>query len=81
MKAAPKLTAPLLVLLARHDRYTSVADNRRLLRATASRDKSLAVYPGSYHGWDLLYYAPYKTRVSDRVFTFLLRHSASGAAQ
>jgi alpha-beta hydrolase superfamily lysophospholipase len=74
-ESAPRLKAPLLVLIARHDGYASVADNRRLVRAAASADKELAVYPGYFHGWDLLYKAPYKARAIALVFEFLREHS------
>jgi dienelactone hydrolase len=71
MRAAPKIEAPLLVLIARSDGYSSVADNRRLVDAAASSDKRLVVYPEDWHGWDLLYHAPYKARVNALVFDFL----------
>jgi dienelactone hydrolase len=75
MESAPRLKAPLLVLIARNDGYSSVADNRRLVRAAGSTEKKLAVYPGSWHGWDLLYKAPYKARADALVFEFLREHS------
>jgi alpha-beta hydrolase superfamily lysophospholipase len=75
MHAAPKIDAPLLVLIARNDGYSSVADNRALVRAAGSMDKRLVVYPEDWHGWDLLYHAPYKARVTALVFDFLRKHS------
>jgi dienelactone hydrolase len=75
MHAAPKIEAPLLVLMARNDGYSSVADNRALVRAAGSMDKRLVVYPEDWHGWDLLYHAPYKARVNALVFDFLSKHS------
>jgi alpha-beta hydrolase superfamily lysophospholipase len=75
MESAPRLQAPLLVLIARRDGYSSVADNRRLVRAAGPADKELAVYPGAWHGWDLLYDAPYKARVKTLVLEFLREHS------
>jgi alpha-beta hydrolase superfamily lysophospholipase len=75
MQSAPRLKAPLLVLIARNDGYSSVADNRRLVRAAGSTDKELEVYPGDWHGWDLLYHAPYRERVRALVFDFLREHS------
>ena len=35
----------------------------------------LVVYPEAWHGWDLLYLAPYKDRVKALVFDFLRQHS------
>ena len=52
------------MLIAQGDGYSSVADNRRLVNAAASSDKRLVVYPEDWHGWDLLYHAPYKARVN-----------------
>jgi alpha-beta hydrolase superfamily lysophospholipase len=75
INAAPKMKAPLLAVIARHDGYSSVADNRRLVRAAASDDKELAVYPGDWHGWDLLDDAPYERRVNALVFEFLRKRS------
>jgi dienelactone hydrolase len=75
MASAPRTKAPLLVLLARNDLYTSVASERRFVRAARSPDKQLVVYPEDWHGWDLLYHAPYKARVSALVFDFLREHS------
>ena len=63
------------MLIAKGDGYSSVADNRRLVTAAASSDKRLVVYPGAWHGWDLLYLAPHNGRVNALVFDFLRRHS------
>lgn len=76
IRVAPKMKAPLLLLVARHDRYVSVADYRRLLRAAGSKDKRLVVYGGNLHGWDLLYYPPTKARATPLVLEFLRRHGA-----
>ncbi len=70
MQAAPKIEAPLLDLIARNDGYSSVTDNQRLVRAAGSTNKRLVVYPEDWHGWDLLYHAPYKARVNALVFNF-----------
>jgi alpha-beta hydrolase superfamily lysophospholipase len=75
MASAPRTRAPLLVLLARNDGYTSVASERRFVRAAASSDKQLVVYPEDWHGWDLLYHAPYRARVKALVLEFLREHS------
>ncbi len=75
MQSAPRIKAPLFVLIARNDGYSSVLDNRRLVRAAGSADKELEVYPGTWHGWDLLYHAPYRARVESLVFAFLREHS------
>jgi dienelactone hydrolase len=74
-QAAPKIKTPLLILIARKDGYSSVEDNRRFVNASPSTDKQLEVYPADWHGWDLLYRAPYKARVNALVFDFLRQHS------
>jgi len=75
MASAPRTKAPLLVLIARHDGYATVDSERRFVRGAASPNKRLAVYPGVWHGWDLLYLAPYKARVNALVLDFLREHS------
>jgi dienelactone hydrolase len=75
MDSAHGTKAPLLVMLARHDGYTSVASEGRFVHAASSPDKKLEVYPGDWHGWDLLYHAPYKARVNALVLDFLREHS------
>jgi alpha-beta hydrolase superfamily lysophospholipase len=75
MRAAPKLRAPLLLLVARHDRYVAYQDYAKLEREAASQDKRVVVYSGDWHGWDLLYEAPFKARVSALVLGFLKSHS------
>jgi len=78
LKAAPKLSAPLLLLVARHDGYVTVDDYRKLEAKAGSQNKQLVVYADSWHGWDLLYTAPFKARVNKLVLGFLKEHSADG---
>ena len=59
----PRLRAPLLIVGSRHDRYLSVADAHLLVRRAGSRDKRVALYPGGFHGWDLVEDAPYAGKV------------------
>ncbi len=72
--AVPKLRAPLLTIGSRQDGYFDAADSRKLQRAAGSADKQAAVFPGSYHGWDLLNVAPYKARVQKLLLAWLNRH-------
>ncbi len=62
-------------MLGRADRYISVPDARRLYRAARVSEKRLYVFPGSYHGWDLLYATPYKERAGRILIEFLRAHS------
>lgn len=59
---APKLRTPLLVVASRHDTYLDGAAARELVRKAGSQRKEVAVFPGAWHGWDLLYDPPYKAR-------------------
>ena len=34
-------------------------DARRLLRSAGSRDKRLVLFPGAFHGWQIVEEAPY----------------------
>jgi hypothetical protein len=36
------------------------------------------VYRGTWHGWELLYDAPFKARVNPLVLDFLEEHSGEG---
>ncbi len=78
LKVARKLSAPLLLLVAPHDRYVTVGDYRKLESKVASEDKRLAAYSGAWHGYDLLYTAPYKSHVNQLVLDFLNKHSDGG---
>jgi dienelactone hydrolase len=77
LRVAPRLRAPLLVMTSTTDRYLSVPQARALVRAAGSKQKRLVVYPGSFHGWDLLYVAPYKAKASAALIGFLRAHSRS----
>lgn len=78
LENARKLKAPLLLLVARQDLYVNVLDYQALKREAGSRDKRLAVYNGAWHGWDLLYKAPYRSKVDALVLGFLKEYSDDG---
>ncbi|MFL5959789.1 MAG: alpha/beta hydrolase [Gaiellaceae bacterium] len=71
LPAVRRLRAPLLVLASRHDYYLDAPEAKRLVRAAGSADKQLVLYPGSYHGWDLLELAPFKRRVWSQLLGWL----------
>lgn len=75
LAAVPKLRVPFLIVSARDDGYLPPAGARELLRRARSARKQLALFPGGYHGWDLLSSAPYRARVSRVVIDFLRRYS------
>jgi alpha-beta hydrolase superfamily lysophospholipase len=74
MGSAPKLRVPVLIVASRLDRYLDAAQARQLYRRVGSRDKSIAVFPGAFHGWDLLADAPYHTRVRALLVRWLRSH-------
>jgi pimeloyl-ACP methyl ester carboxylesterase len=71
--AIPRLRAPLLILGSREDGYVSVAEDQALERRAGSAYKRLALFPGGYHGWDLVEHAPYHKRASHVLVDFLRR--------
>jgi alpha-beta hydrolase superfamily lysophospholipase len=75
LRLAPTLRVPLLVMTSTTDRYLTISDSRRLIRATGSKQKRLVIYPGAWHGWDLLYDAPFKARASATLIGFLRAHA------
>ena len=70
----PRLRVPLLVVAGRRDPLLNAADAQRLVRAAGSTDKRVAVFPGIYHGWDLLDSAPYRARVRRLLLDWLDAH-------
>jgi dienelactone hydrolase len=74
LAAVPRLRAPLLLVGSRHDRYLPVADALKLLHAAGSRDKRTALYPGGFHGWDIVEDAPYAAKARALILTWLRSH-------
>lgn len=70
----PPPASAALVVAARRDYYLDAADARRLVRDAGSTDKQLALYFGSYHGWDLLEQAPFKREVWSRLLGWIRDH-------
>ena len=69
--AMPRLHAPLLIVGSRADRYLPVPDALRLLRRAGSHDKRIALYPGAFHGWQLVEDAPYAAKVRALVLAWM----------
>jgi alpha-beta hydrolase superfamily lysophospholipase len=63
LRSAPRLRVPLLIVGTRHDRYLPVKDALTLLRRAGTKDKRTALYPGGWHGWDIVENAPYAAGV------------------
>jgi alpha-beta hydrolase superfamily lysophospholipase len=71
--AAPHITLPFLLVASENDPYLDGPSAHRLYRAVASTHKQVAVFPGSYHGWDLLDVAPYRTQVKALILGWIMR--------
>ncbi len=74
LAAMPRLRAPLLIMGSRHDRYLSVADALLLRRRAGSHDKRVELYPGGFHGWDLVEDAPYAANARSFLLAWLRSH-------
>lgn len=66
-----QLRAPLLLVGSHHDRYLPVAEALKLLRDARSKDKRTALYPGAFHGWDIVEDAPYAAKARALVLAWL----------
>jgi alpha-beta hydrolase superfamily lysophospholipase len=75
--AMPRLRSPLLVMVTRRDRFVSVAEAKAMVAAAGARAKRLVIFPGSWHGWDLVYSAPFRQRASRLLLSFLRAHSSA----
>ena len=74
LAAVQKLRAPLLIVGSRDDRYLPVPDALLLLRRAGSHDKRTALYPGAFHGWQLVEDAPYAARTRALVLAWIRAH-------
>jgi alpha-beta hydrolase superfamily lysophospholipase len=70
---AARLRAPLLVIASRLDGYLDTAEARQLVRRAGSKDKTVVLYPGRLHGWDILDYRPEARQLLARWLTQRLR--------
>jgi dienelactone hydrolase len=69
--AVRHLKVPLLVVASRYDGYLDAADARLLYRRAGSAQKKLVIYPGGFHGWDILDEAPYRGRARRLILAWL----------
>lgn len=73
--AVRRLHAPFLILGSRQDGYLPPTDALALERHATSAHKRLVLFPGDYHGWDILDIAPYRARANRIVLDFLRRYN------
>jgi uncharacterized protein len=76
LDAVSRLHAPLLIVGSRDDGYLPVADARGLLRRAGSTAKRLVLYPGSWHGWQIVEDAPYARKARAVVLAWLRAKTA-----
>lgn len=76
LDAVPHLHAPLLIVGSREDTYLPVAGARKLLRRAGSSAKRLVLYPGSWHGWQIVEDAPYERRAKAVVLAWIRSKTA-----
>jgi dienelactone hydrolase len=69
--AAKRLKLPVLFVAAKQDALVPPADVARMRGALRSQGSKVVVYPGAFHGWDLLYLAPYRAKVAALVNRFV----------
>jgi alpha-beta hydrolase superfamily lysophospholipase len=77
LAAITRLRSPLLIVGSRHDHYLSVRQALVLLRRAGSKDKRIALYPGGFHGWEIVEDAPYAAKARALVFGWIRARSAS----
>jgi alpha-beta hydrolase superfamily lysophospholipase len=76
LAAIRRLRAPLLIVGSRRDPYLPVSDALKLLRRAGSKDKRTALYPGSYHGWEIVETAPYAASARALILGWIRTRSA-----
>lgn len=75
--AAPDVTSPALLVVARGDGYTSVDDMKTVYRRLASKDKRLLVEPATFgHGWDMLRGTQGWSPLAYQVLAFVRRYGS-----
>jgi len=69
----PQITLPLLVVGGRSDPLADARASRQVLDEVKSKNKQLLLYPGAWHGWDLVQAAPTAPRARAAVLAWLAR--------
>jgi alpha-beta hydrolase superfamily lysophospholipase len=72
----PRLEKPLLIVGSRHDHWLSVIQARALVRRAGSTDKRVALYPGAFHGWDIVKKAPYAAKARALILDWIRARSS-----
>src|SRR5205823_4603029 len=75
LASIPRLRAPLLIVGSRHDPLLPVSDAQKLLRQAGSKDKRLALYPGTWHGWAIVESAPYAAKARALILAWIRARS------
>lgn len=70
----PQIRLPLLVVGGRTDPLADAQASRQVLDEVASKDRQILLYPGAWHGWDLVETAPTAPRARTAILAWLGRH-------
>src|SRR5215211_3044157 len=73
--ALPRIRAPLLIVAGRDDPYADEQTSKQVLDEAGSVDKQLLVYPGPWHGWELVQTAPTAAAARADIFRWLALHT------
>ena len=76
LATVPRLRKPLLIVGSRHDHWLPVTQALALVRRAGSTDKRLALYPGAFHGWDIVKKAPYSAKARTLILGWIRARSA-----
>jgi pimeloyl-ACP methyl ester carboxylesterase len=71
-----RLRTPFLYVGSRRDRTTPLQEALRIFRRVGSRDKRMATYRGSRHGFELVQSGPFPARVRELILTWVRSRSA-----
>jgi alpha-beta hydrolase superfamily lysophospholipase len=69
-----KLRVPFLVIASNDDGYLTGAEARQLVARAGSADKRAVVFPGTYHGWDILDSSPSSAKAYATLLGWLHSH-------
>jgi pimeloyl-ACP methyl ester carboxylesterase len=71
----PRIRDPFLYVGSRADSNAPLEEALGIFRTVGARDKRTALYPGSYHGWQIVEISPYAARARALVFSWIERHA------
>jgi pimeloyl-ACP methyl ester carboxylesterase len=70
-----RIREPFLYVGTRHDSYAPLEEALRIFRRVGARDKRVAFYPGSDHGWNMIETSRFALKARTLVFRWISSHS------